>query len=172
MKSVKPELRIIGKIVSAHGIKGELRVYPLLDHIPEFETFKSLYINESEFKIQGFRSSKQFVILKLKGLNDRNSAESLSGYIYAEVNEELDENEFFINDLHDLKVVDENDLVLGKVESVSELGQTKLFIKLLESFNKKNLLIIPFVEKFIDTVDIKAGFIKIKESEFLLSLNS
>ena len=115
MESIKAELRIIGKIVSAHGIKGELRVYPLIDSVSEFETFKSVYINEAEFKVQGFRSAKQFVILKLKGLNDRNTAETLSGYIYAEVNEELNENEFFISDLHSLKVIDENNLELGIV---------------------------------------------------------
>lgn len=166
------QTRIIGKVCSAHGIKGEIKIYPLMNSSLDFENIKKININDQEFHIEKIKNAKQLLILKLKGINTRNEAESLSGYVSADLAEDLEEDEFFIEDLFKLKVLNENDEELGEVCNVSEAGQIKLFVKPKAELNKKNQLIIPFVENFIDKINIQEGFIKIKESSTILDLNS
>lgn len=172
MESIPSEKRIIAKVCSAHGIKGEIKVFPLVDTAHSLRDVDVVSINEQDFHLESFRPAKQFLIFKLKEIKDRNTAETLSGYISAHIDDELEKDEFFIQDLFNLKVLNENQEELGVVNDISELGQIKIFVKLNESLKKRNPLIVPFVEEFIDEVNIKEGFIKIKESESLLSLNS
>ena len=46
----------IGKIISLHGIKGEVKIFPTTDNIKRFNDLKSFYIltsedaNENEFE--------------------------------------------------------------------------------------------------------------------------
>ena len=38
----------IGKIINTHGIKGEVRVYPLTDYVERFEELKEIYVGEAK----------------------------------------------------------------------------------------------------------------------------
>jgi 16S rRNA processing protein RimM len=172
MESNDSEKRIIAKVCSAHGIKGEIKIFPLIDSFAVLEDIDVVTINDQDFHLESFRPAKQFLILKLKEIRDRNSAETLSGYVFAKIQDDLEADEFFIEDLFKLKILNEQGQELGTVENIGEGAQIKIFVKLHESLGKRNSLIIPFVEKFIDEINVKEGFIKIKESEFLLSLNS
>ena len=42
------EFTIIGKITNTHGIKGEVRVYPLTDNIERFSDLDKVYIGEAK----------------------------------------------------------------------------------------------------------------------------
>lgn len=172
MASNNLKKRIIAKVSSAHGIKGEIKIFPLLDSFEALEDIKIITINNQDFHLESFRPAKQFLIVKLKEIRDRNSAEALSGYVFAEINSDLEADEFFIQDLFKLRVLNEQGQELGIIENVGEGAQVKIFVKLNETFQKRNSLIIPFVQQFIEEINIEEGFIKIKESEFLLSLNS
>ena len=164
--------RIIAKVSSAHGIKGEIKIFPLLDSPEALEDVDIITINDQDFHLESFRPAKQFLILKLKEIRDRNSAEALSGYVLADIKNDLEVDEFFIQDLFKLRVLNEEGQELGTVENISEGAQIKIFVKLNETLQKRNSLIIPFVQKYIYKINVEEGFIKIKESEFLLSLNS
>jgi len=70
----------IGEVVKAVGLKGEVKLYPLLDYFPP--------LLESEFLIWGngelvnlvrHRQAGSCEALKLRGVDDRNAAESLVG---------------------------------------------------------------------------------------------
>lgn len=172
MESSNSEKRIIAKVASAHGIKGEIKIFPLLDSFEALESIDTITINDQDFHLESFRPAKQFLILKLKEIRDRNGAEALSGYVLADIKDDLEADEFFIQDLFKLRVLNEEGQELGTVENVGEGAQIKIFVKLNETLQKRNALIIPFVQQFIGEINVKEGFIKIKESEFLLSLNS
>ena len=166
------EKRIIAKVSSAHGIKGEIKIFPLLDSFEALENINTITINDQDFHVESFRPAKQLLILRLKEIKDRNSAEALSGYVFADIKNDLEADEFFIQDLFELRVLNEQGQELGIIENVGEGAQVKIFVKLNETFQKRNSLIIPFVQQFIEEINTEEGFIKIKESEFLLSLNS
>jgi 16S rRNA processing protein RimM len=163
-------LRIVGKIFGYHGLKGEIKVYPLVDDLNSFNEFDYLEINGSQFTIKSIKPHKNFLILALDGVNDRNLAEKLSGYIKAELNDNLSNSEIYIEDLIGLEVYDICDNLVGTVSNYSDSGQALISIKLDKSFSTKNELLLPFVEEYIlDIADDKTS-IKVKISDDILEL--
>ena len=73
---------VIGKITSAHGIRGEVKVYPLTDDPKRFLSMKDCHISGedgvpvSDSSVENARIDKTMVIVKLEGVNDRNAAEA------------------------------------------------------------------------------------------------
>ena len=71
----------VGIISSAHGIKGEAKVYPTTDDPARFKKLKKVLLDtggeEKEVEIESVKFFKQFVILKFKGIDDRNEIERL-----------------------------------------------------------------------------------------------
>lgn len=44
------EFLSIGQIINTHGLKGELKIYPLTDDIRRFRNLKRVFINNEEKK--------------------------------------------------------------------------------------------------------------------------
>jgi 16S rRNA processing protein RimM len=68
----------IGQISNAHGVKGEVKVYPLTDNVKRFSKLSFVFLNEKEtyrkVEVESVKYLKQFVVLKLKGIEDMNEA--------------------------------------------------------------------------------------------------
>jgi len=123
------ELIWIGKIVKPHGIQGDLKVYLDTETDPQYylsqkclylapplATFAELY----EVQYKGLLSSS-FHLMALKGVRDRNQAESYRGFsLY--VNREMlppleEETEFYLFEIIGSKVIDCD---LGEIGNVIE----------------------------------------------------
>lgn len=62
----------VGKIVSIHGIKGEVKVMPMCDTPEQLCKAKALYMDkqgEQKIKSERARVQKNMVILKLEGVD-------------------------------------------------------------------------------------------------------
>ena len=63
----------VGQIVNTYGIKGFVKVVPLVDNNNQFKSFKTLYIqdkkNLKELHIEEVKFSKNLVLLKFKGID-------------------------------------------------------------------------------------------------------
>lgn len=177
-EEIKKNLRSVGRIAGFHGLKGEIKIFPLMKNPPHFKTFTKLYMDEEEtgeytvFDIDSCRIHKTMVLVKFKGYDDRTAAEVLSGQVYvpADELEDLDEDEFYIADLIGLKVIDETSNLIGEVINFSEDGQQKIFIKVSPEHEAKRDLIVPFVDEFIEEIDMDASQIKVKSIEGLMEL--
>src|SRR5512134_3441755 len=83
----RPELRYlaIGRIVRAHGLRGEVSVAVLTEFPERFETTEWVYLgNEFEatpYRLESFRWHKDNVLLTLAGVPDRPQAEALRGQL-------------------------------------------------------------------------------------------
>lgn len=73
------KLKIVGKVIDAHGIKGELKIKFLSSDLEWLEDFMTVYIDGDEYDIEKLRLNKSFWILKLMNLDDRNQSEALKG---------------------------------------------------------------------------------------------
>lgn len=115
------ELFKIGQIINTHGIKGEVKVYPLTDDVQKFKKYKSVLVGGKETNILGVKFQKDRVILKLEGIDDMNTAETYKQK-YIEVpreNEEsLPEDTYYVSDLKECFVYDTDNNNLGKVYDV------------------------------------------------------
>ena len=162
----------IGKILNFFGIKGEAKVG--FSDINRIKNAHKVYMQDSPnreiLEIEHVRLSKNFAIVKFKGIDDINSLIEFKGQrIFAlkdEVLKKLDKNEFLIKDLINCEVVNEENEKIGTVVDVSEnAAQNLLHIK--NTIGKIDL--VPFVDEFFPMVNIQDKKIVIKPIEGLLS---
>lgn len=169
-KSLLMEKIKIGKIVNAAALKGEVKIYHYSDYKERFEEFDSVIVcgdrrgsDERQYEIENVRYQKDMVIAKLKGVNDRNAAESLKGFdvfITEEDLRELPEDTFYIRDLIGCEVIDGRDgKTLGQISDVLKTGAQDIYQVEL-AFGGQAL--IPAVAQFIEKVDIRQKTVVIK----------
>lgn len=146
----------IGKIVSPHGIKGQIKVYNY-SRRDRFEDISEITIDKETFNIESITSVKNMVILKVHGIDDRNSAEALRGkdvFMDEKYLDELKEDEYLIRDLIGLDVFRDESSSIGKVIDVLQYGPSDTYeIKL----NNGKMAYIPAVKEFIKDVDLEKG---------------
>lgn len=152
----------VGKIVSAFGIRGEVKVYPYTDVPDRFEQLDSVMAETEELEIRSVRYQKNLVLLKFKGVDDRNAAEALRGRfltIDRDHLRETEEDEYFIFDLIGLEAVDQDGKHIGKVTDVIQNTAQDLYEIEVESGNR---YLVPAVYEFVTDIDINSGIMKIR----------
>jgi 16S rRNA processing protein RimM len=157
----------VGKITTAVGIKGEVKVYPYTDSAKRFEELEGVYADDTFMKIENVRYQKNLVILKFQGVNDRNTAESLRDrFLCIDRSElrELDEDEYFIFDLIGMEAVDQDNVHIGVVTDVIQNTAQDLY-EIKKDDGKKYL--VPAVYEIVTDIDINSGIMKINPIEGL-----
>lgn len=169
-KSLLMEKIKIGKIVNAAALKGEVKIYHYSDYKERFEELDSVIVcgdgrgsDERQYEIENVRYQKDMVIAKLKGVDDRNAAESLKDFdvfITEEDLRELPEDTFYIRDLIGCEVIDGRDgKTLGQISDVLKTGAQDIYQVEL-AFGGQAL--IPAVAQFIEKVEIRQKTVVIK----------
>ncbi|MEM7796765.1 MAG: ribosome maturation factor RimM [Cyanobacteria bacterium P01_C01_bin.118] len=166
----------IGRIVGAHGLNGEVRVYPDTDFPERFEQpgerwlLKPGQTTPASIKlVKGrFQEGKGLYILKLAGINYRDQAEALRDtqlLVKADDRLPLEPGEFHVGDLMGLAVyLQSTGEQVGTVVDVYRAGNDLLEVKLTSSEperDKPRTVLIPFVEPIVPVVDVSQGRIEI-----------
>ncbi|GIK42772.1 MAG: ribosome maturation factor RimM [Chloroflexota bacterium] len=158
----QPELRYlaIGRIIRAHGLRGEVSAAVLTDFPERFETTEWVYLgNEFEatsYRLQSFRWHKQNVLLTLEGVTNRTQAELLRGQLVQVPLEEavrLPDGSYYLYQLIGLKVEDTSGKFLGTIKDVLETGANDVYVVEHESQE----LLLPAIPDVVKNVDIAAG---------------
>ena len=159
---------VIGKIINMHGIKGEFKVFPETDDITRFEQLDYVIIKEKKFEIEGVRYHKEFVLLKLKGIDSINDGEKYKNELI-EIPEELalplEEGEYYIRDLYDMKVYDEDEKYIGILTDIFFTASNDVFEVTMEDGKK---VLLPNIDECIKEVDIENKIMRIKMMEGLV----
>ena len=151
------EYTIVGKIISSHGIKGEVKIYPLTDNLNRFDYLKTAYIGDKKInvKLEKVKYHKNLAILKFKEFNDINEIIPFKdNFIYVDEAEKvvLPENHFFIYDLVGSKVFDTKSQLIGILSDVIQGPSNDIYI--IKDMEKDKEYLIPAVKQFIVDVDI------------------
>lgn len=157
---------LTGKIVGVFGLKGELKVISESD-TNRFIKDNELYLGKNETKLQKVKVSssrvhKGMYLVTINDLFDINLVEKYVGlnfYIDREEMDDLEDGEFYLDDLIGLKVINQNKEVLGPVVEVLDLYHPVIEIELK---NGKKIL-MPFVKEYVKEVDEE--YIYIEEIE-------
>lgn len=160
----------IGKIVSAVALKGEVKIYHYSDYKERFEELDRIILSsagkktaEREYEIEKVRYQKDMVIVKLRGVDDRNGAEALKDLdvlITEKDLRELPEDTFYIRDLIGCRVVDSRDMkTLGEISDVLQTGAQDIYQVELAGGGQA---LIPVVGQFIESVDIDEKTVVVK----------
>ena len=170
------DLIIIGKIIGAHGVRGELKVYPLTDDPRRFLKLKECFTCGQNFEkpeavsCASARLDRGNVLVRIEGVADRDRAELLRGRFIAVTRDnavKLRKDSYFITDLKGLKVIDDERGEVGTVIDCFETGPQ--FTLEIRRDKKKNLM-IPFVKAYCYEVSVENGYIKCKMPDGLYEL--
>ena len=153
----------IGKIVGTHGVRGELRVECWCDSPQFLSSFKKLYFNEGNDKIDVIsRPHKNIALVKIKGVDTVEQADLLRGRVLY-VNRKdikLPKGTNFIQDIIGLEVVDvDTNEVYGKVTEVIKTGANDVYE--VKGENSKAYY-IPVIKDVVIETNPKKGVVIIK----------
>ena len=165
---------LVGKIITTHGIKGEVKVKVETDDDSRFNDGNTLYVGLSDenitekITIDNARYQKDMILLSFNNITNINEVLKYVGMnLYVDIDEVRVDGEIYYDDLIDCTVfVDGKEI--GKVIDVIEVPQGEILrIKL----NSNKTKLVPYVDEFIEEVDIENKKIIINPIEGLLWLS-
>ena len=149
----------VGVISSTHGIGGEVKVFPTTDDNKRFKKLKQVFLDTGkeylELEVERVRFFKQMVIVKFKGINNINDIEKYKGKDLLVTRENavpLEENEYFIYDIMDASVVDEEGKEIGILKEVLTTGANDVYV--VKTVEGKEVL-LPVIDGCILDIDIE-----------------
>ena len=161
LKSATDKKIIIGKIGAAHGVRGDMKVYPLTDFPDRFNTIKKAFIDDKEINIISTRYQNNFVVMKVKGVNSREEVARYTNKLL-KINRSdvppLNEGEYYSFDIIGLKVINQDDVVLGEIIEILKTGSNDVYIT--KTPEGKQLL-IPALKKVVTEINIEDDFMKV-----------
>lgn len=156
-------LVLMGAILGAHGIKGEVKVKSFATRPAAIADYGPLVDPKRkrsfELSIVGSGgAAKGVVIGRIDGVTDRNAAEALKGVELFVERERLpapaDPEEFYLADLIGLSAFDLKGEKLGEIVSVDNYGAGDLLLVVPENGEG---FVVPFAKAFVPVVDVAGG---------------
>ncbi len=149
-----------GKISSAHGVRGVLRIEPWCDSPKVLAGLKKVYFEKGgiyeEHEVLGASASAESVLLTLFGVDTRESAQALKNtVIYADREDiPVPEGRVLIADMLGLDVIDaDSGRVYGTLTDVSDGVRHQIYtVK-----TAKGEVLFPAVKEFISEIDTERG---------------
>ncbi|WP_097025517.1 ribosome maturation factor RimM [Clostridium peptidivorans] len=150
----------VGQIINTHGLKGEVKVFPLTDDIKVFKTLKKIFIDNKETNILDVKFQNDKLILTIEGIDSIEQAMKYKNK-YIEVKRDdakkLPEGTFFIADLIGCTVYDENGEDLGKIADVIQTKSNDVYW-----IKEKKELLIPALKDIVVNINIEEKKVIIK----------
>lgn len=166
----------VGKVVNTHGIRGELRVISRTDFPEErYKVGNSIYFfgegkkEPIELKIKTQRPHKNFHLLTFEGYDNVNEVEFMKGgtlKVPESFLGELPENEYYFHEIIGCKVETVEGDEVGVISEILTPGANDVWVI---RTNKKEEVLIPYIEEVVMKVDVKEKLVVIEPMEGLLS---
>lgn len=148
---------LVGKILKPQGIKGEVKVKPMLDKLERFSSFEKFFVGRKNqvFEVEKIDIRFGYAYVTFKNIKTRNEAETLrnlSLFVSREDFGRLDEDSFLLDDLIGLDVIYQGTKqCAGKIIDVEQFGSADV-ITVLSGDGRKYQL--PFLKTIFVDVDI------------------
>ncbi|MCB1499983.1 MAG: ribosome maturation factor RimM [Bauldia sp.] len=164
---------VVARIGAAHGIKGEVRVKAYTGEPRDIAAYGPLEAADGRhFEVTGLRPAAgpapDMLVVRFKGIGDRNAAEALNGLELGVPRDRLPpagEDEYYHADLIGLDAVTCYGTALGTVTGVENYGAGDL----LEIAPKRGeTLLVPFTRAVVPEVDLAARRIVVDPPEGLI----
>lgn len=166
----------VGTIVTTHGLKGEVKVYPTTDEPERFYDLKKVWLDRSgkmenmiRLEVENVRFSKNLALVKFKEFDSIDDVMAIrKGELYVDRADAipLEEGEYFVGDIIGCRVLDENDAELGTVKEFIETGAHDVMLVKTEGKD----LMIPYCDPFIIEKAPEEGYIRVHLIPGLLDL--
>jgi 16S rRNA processing protein RimM len=148
----------IGRVVKAHGIRGEVVVDVLSDVPGRFDVGANVLLDGRPVTITGSRPHQGRLLVRLEGVADRTAAELLRGKVFeGEAADVSGEETYFAHELVGMAVVDGHGGDLGTVSALIELPETAGYDLLEVRRADGSTWLLPAVDEYVEVEDDPAG---------------
>ncbi|MGL4927452.1 MAG: ribosome maturation factor RimM [Plesiomonas shigelloides] len=162
---------VLGKLGSTYGIRGWLRVYSSTEDAESIFEYQPWFLKTGgqwrEVELESWRHHNNDLIIKLKGVDDRETAHAMTNAeiaVDASQLPKLEEGDYYWRDLMGCKVVNTSGYEFGKVTDMMETGSNDVLVvkaNLKDAFGIKERL-IPFLDgQVIKKVDLATRTIEV-----------
>ncbi len=164
--STSGEMIPLGKISAAYGIKGWIKVYSFTDPIDNIMSYRPWYLRRAEgweeVEVRDGRRQGKGIIAQLANCKTRDDAEGFIGTeiaVPASMLAELDDGEYYWNQLQGLVVINTEGQRFGVVHHLLKTGANDVLVVHPDetSMDAQERLIPYLVDKVIKSVDLEAG---------------
>ena len=169
----------VGKFLTTHGLKGEVKVNPITDFIDErFEAGSRLFIGadnediERQVTVASARMQKQFVLVYFEEITDIDQAQKIlkkNLFVADSDRDELPEGSYYFKDILDLPVYDnESGEKIGTLINIETPGANDIWE--IKPEQGKNFW-IPNIASVVKKVDLENKRIEVTLLEGLRNEN-
>ncbi|MDR0898791.1 MAG: ribosome maturation factor RimM [Lactobacillaceae bacterium] len=157
----------VGTIVNTHGIRGEVKIVPNTDFIEErFSKGSELLIDDKQkVTVKTAKVHKGSLLVSFDEFSNINDVEKFKGLdVFAEGQiEDLEQDDFYYEDIIDLPVYDLEDNLIGQVTDIIALPSNDVW-----TIKGDKEYMIPYIEDIVKSVDLENKKIVIDAREGLL----
>jgi len=160
----------VAQIGAPHGVRGEVKLWPFTAEPEAVRDYGPLETEDGarRFEIEAMRAAKDHLVVRLKGVNDRDAAERLTNTKLFVARERLPatdaDDEFYHADLIGLAVVDADGKALGSVSAIHNFGAGDLVE--VKPTQGNTTVLIPFTAAAVPVVDIAERKIVVDAAAF------
>ena len=143
----------IGRVVKAHGLRGEVAVYLMTDVPDRFAPGASMVVGGTATKVVASRPHQSRMLVTFEGISDRTAAESLRGQmIQAEPVDVADWETYFVHELVGA-TVEHDGVALGEVVAVIELPSAAAYDLLEIRRDDGTTWMLPAVDEYVEAIE-------------------
>jgi len=162
---------LMGRIVGAHGIAGNLKFLSYAESLAVFEAGRTVVArreagDETVYEIQWAKAQGRSSLLSLKGVASRSQAEALIGcdlFLDKTNLPKLEEGTYYWADLIGIEVYSVDGVLLGRIESIFPTGSNDVYVIKKEDRE----LLLPALRSVIKSVDLEARRMEVEVPEGL-----
>jgi 16S rRNA processing protein RimM len=155
----------VGRVVSVHGVHGDLKVESLTDFPERFRAGSRLWLEGVPRTVERSRQQGKMLVVKLEEIDSRTQAEALRGeqLMVPQAQAIEQESVYYLHDIIGLEVVEASGNALGEVVDVLATGANDVYV--VQGMTGQMLL--PALDDVIKHVDLAARRILVDVPEGL-----
>ena len=162
MEEVPPGHVAVGRITTAWGMRGGVKVFPLVDKQQRLAPGSSVTVGGERRAIESSRWQKGIVYLKLSGIDDREAASAVRGLFLTVPESDLEtlaEGVYYRFQLVGLAVRSTAGASLGLVTEILSTGAHDVYIVQGE----RGEILLPATDEVIKEIDLERGLMVVEE---------
>ncbi len=174
----------VGQIIGVHGVRGELKATILTDDPSRFDLLRQVFVGPDGaeptlYDLEGYRLHQKWVLIKLRGVDDRDKAQTLRDQLIQVPFEQaipLEDGEYYEHQIVGLEVWTVDGQNLGRVIEILYSPAHQVYVVRGRDAQspKEGLreILIPAVASVVQEVDLEAGRLLVDLPEGLLPTSS
>jgi 16S rRNA processing protein RimM len=151
---------IVAKIGAAHGVRGEVKLWPFTQDPMAVADYGPLETRDGarRFEIETVRAAGNHLVVRLKGIDDRDAAQALTNtelYVPRERLPPIEEDDtYYHSDLVGLDAVTEDGTQIGTVHAIHNFGAGPVLE--ITPLGSGETLMLPFTASTVPKIDLEA----------------